>query len=298
MDQIPERADESPISQWKPREYTLHFERVILGISGNRIAIDQPVVMPMSQKYGGGYVVKYIPPQRITHSGTENMQLQSVYASETDEEHANTAIQVGGAENCWIRNITSRYFSYSLASISGSAKYISVLSCRCLDPKSIVTGMRRYSFSVNGQMILVAFCESRNGRHDYVTGPRVAGPNVFTHCTSTKATADIGPHQRWAMGILYDKIKTDSSINVQDRGNYGSGHGWAGTTHVLWNCTAKNLINESPPVTGNNYCIGCRSKRKRSPVEARIWDGFDEEELEIDSLYKAQRDEAKKKRKR
>ena len=72
--------------------------------------------------------------------------------------------------------------------------------------------------------------------HDYVTGAQVCGPNVFYNCTASQTFADIGPHHRWSVGTLYDNIVTDGEINVQDRGQMGSGHGWAGVTQVLWNC--------------------------------------------------------------
>ena len=61
-------------------------------------------------------------------------------------------------------------------------------------------------------------CQSTEGRHDYVTGARVCGPNVFYNCTAFQTYADIGPHHRWAVGTLYDNIITDGEINVQDRG--------------------------------------------------------------------------------
>ena len=41
--------------------------------------------------------------------------------------------------------------------------------------------------------MLVTHCSARKGRHDYVTGSKVAGPNVLHASSSTKAHADIGP---------------------------------------------------------------------------------------------------------
>ena len=76
-------------------------------------------------------------------------------------------------------------------------------------------------------------CQTTEGRHDYVTGAKAGGPNVFYNSTAKKTHADIGPHQRWAMGTLYDNIVIDGAINVQGRGNAGSGHGWAGVNHVV-----------------------------------------------------------------
>lgn len=110
------------------------------------------------------------------------------------------------------------------------------MNCRNFEPKAVITGGLRYSFNNIGQQNLFMNCQSTEGRHDYVTGSQVCGPNVFYNCTASQTYSDIGPHHRWASGTLYDNIITDGSINVQDRGQMGSGHGWAGVTQVLWNC--------------------------------------------------------------
>ncbi len=292
MDQLPPKSDGTPSTQWTPEKYTFRFERVIEKISGNTITIDQPVVMAMEDKYGGGYVYKYTYAKRISHCGVEDILMKSDYTSETDEDHGWRAIYIRNVENGWVRNVTSKYFGYALVEIKGYSSYISILDCTCLDPKSKITGGRRYSFSVNGQMCLVANCTARNGRHDFVAGVGVAGPNVFTRCKATKTHADIGPHHRWVMGALYDVIETDGDINVQDRGNSGTGHGWAGVNHVLWNCEARKICVQSPWVSGKNYSIGCRGQKTSGRLSGRpdgVWEGKGETNLAIESLYEAQK---------
>lgn len=53
------------------------------------------------------------------------------------------------------------------------------------------------------------------------------GPNVFVDSTGVDGNNDTGPHERWAMGVLYDNI-TCNTINVRQRSWMGSGQGWAG----------------------------------------------------------------------
>ena len=224
--------------QWKAKEYDLKFERIITKIEGNKIFIDQPVVMAIDKTYGGGSVYK-ITDFRIRENGIENILFKSDYTSETDEDHGWYAIQFQNCEDGWARNVTSEYFGNGCVSISGGSKYITVTDSGCLEAKSVITGGRRYSFNIGGQMCLVMNCESTDARHDFVTGSRVCGPNVFYNCKASNTHADIGPHHRWCVGTLYDNITTDGEINVQDRGNWGSGHGWAGANQVLWNCKVK-----------------------------------------------------------
>src|SRR5690606_15615669 len=103
--------------------------------------------------------------------------------------------------------------------------------------------------------------------------------------------ADIGPHHRWAVGTLYDNITTDGEINVQDRGNWGTGHGWAGVAQVAWNCEAARATVQSPWVTGKNYSIGLKGTKGKGRLSARPdgeWEGLNQSGLEPGSLYMAQ----------
>ena len=288
MDRIEERPG---TKQWQPKEYNVSFERVITKVEGKKIFVDQPIVMPLEEKYGGAELVKYEFKGRINNVGIEHLYCESEYANDTAENHSWDAVNFEKIENGWIRNVTSKYFGYSCVNLEYNAKYISVIDCHSLDLKSQITGGRRYSFNNNGQMNLVMNCSANEGRHDYVTGARVRGPNVFFNCTATNTHSDIGPHHRWAMGTLYDNIVTDGEINVQDRGNWGSGHGWAGVTQVLWNCKVKNATVQNPWVNGNNYAVGVHGKKTEGRLRGRpdgLWEGQNQGGLEPASLFEAQ----------
>ncbi len=253
MDRIAERPG---TKQWEAKSYNLQFERTITKIKGNKIFIDQPIVMPLEKKYGGAEVYKFTFKGRVEEVGVENMAFESEYASDTDEEHSWRAVEFNKIDNGWVKGVTSKYFASSCVNLAGYARYITVTDSKCMDAKSVITGGRRYSFNVGGSFNLVKNCETTDGRHDYVSGAKTLGPNVFYNCKSSKTHADIGPHHRWSAGTLYDNIVTDGDINVQDRGNYGSGHGWVGTTQVIWNCTVSKAAVQSPWISGKNYCIG------------------------------------------
>jgi len=288
MDQIEDRGG---TKQWEAKEYNLQFERVITNIEGNKIFIDNPIVMAMETKYGGGEIYKYSFDGRISHVGIENLYCESEFESDTAENHAWNAITFNRIEQGWIRNVTAKYFGFSCVNLESLAKNISVLNSNCFDHKSVITGSRRYSFSNNGQLNLFMDCKATDGRHDYVTGARTNGPNVFYNCTATKTHADIGPHHRWSSGTLYDNITTDGEINIQDRGNWGSGHGWSGVTQVVWNCTVKRAAIQSPWVNGKNYCIGMKGEKYDGRLKERPdaeWEGQNKDGLQPVSLYMTQ----------
>ncbi|MFL9485304.1 hypothetical protein ACI6Q2_21155 [Chitinophagaceae bacterium LWZ2-11] len=283
--------------QWEPKEYNFRFERIITKIEGNTIFIDNPIVMSMETKYGGGEIYKYTFNGRLTEVGIEDLYCESEYANDTDEDHGWDAVLFNKIRNGWVRNVTSRYFGYSCVNLNDYAANISVLNCNCLDAKSQITGGRRYSFNNTGQLNLFMDCNATEGRHDYVTGAHVCGPNVFYNCTAKNTHADIGPHHRWAMGTLYDNITTDGEINIQDRGNWGTGHGWSGVTQILWNCTAKDAAVQNPWVSGKNYNIGFTGAKVTGRLKGRPegeWDQQNKKVLPV-SLYVTQLKERQKK---
>jgi hypothetical protein len=295
MDKIEERDG---TKQWQAKEYDLQFERVVTKTEGNKIFIDNPVMMAMEPKYGGGEVYRYTYDGRISHVGVENIYFESEFESDTAENHAWDAVKYDNIENGWIRNVTAKYFGYSCVNLDNGAKNISVLNSNCFDHKSIITGGRRYSFNNTGQLNLFADCHATDGRHDFVTGARVLGPNVFVNCTAKKTHADIGPHHRWSVGTLYDNIVTDGEINIQDRGNWGSGHGWSGVTQIMWNCTVKRAAVQSPWANGKNYSIGTKGGKYDGRFKGRPdgeWEGQNEKDLNPKSLYYAQLNARRKK---
>lgn len=288
MDQIEERDG---TRQWKASDYNLYFERIVVAVEGNKVYLDNPVVMQMDNKYGGGYLMKYQFSGRIKNCGIENLRMESTFQTATDENHGWNAINFSKVEQAWVQNVVSKYFGYSCVSIDSNSRNISVLNSQCLDAKSQITGGRRYSFNCNGQLNLFKNCYTTEGRHDFVTGSKVLGPNVFTQCKSRNTHADIGPHHRWACGTLFDMIDTDGQINVQDRGKMGSGHGWAGVTQVVWNCSSPKTAVQSPWVSGKNYCIGLIGNKYAGHFNDRPygeWEGLNKPGLQLESLYEAQ----------
>lgn len=289
MDQIPD--PDGTTKQWTPSSYSFYFERMVTKVNGDTLFFRNPVVMAMETNYGGGFVYKGYS-ERIQKVGVEDLCLKSYYKHDTDEDHAWTAVAFNSIEHGWARRITSWYFGYACVSIYGNARLVTVEDSHCRDPKSEISGGRRYSFNISGSLNLIKGCSADKGRHDFATGSRVCGPNVFTNCTATNASTDIGPHHRWAMGTLYEVIETNSTINVQDRANSGSGHGWAGANQVFWNCKAASSACQSPWVSAKNYNFGFIGTKDpgRYKRPDGVWVGHNRPGIFPESLYQAQLD--------
>lgn len=258
------RGPSDEVKNWTAAEYGIRYERVVTGISGSTITLDAPIVSAIDKKYGGGCVYKAETDGRIRNVGIETLRLVSEYkqGDKSDEEHGWDGVRINSLSDGWVRNVTAVHFGYSCVNISSRGKNITVQDCACLDPVSKITGGRRYSFALAGQLCLIQRCYTREGRHDYVMHARVPGPNVFLDCVADNPHSDSGPHHRWSTGTLYDNIAC-GALNVQWRGRSGTGHGWAGANMVFWNCRAASIDCQKPP-TANNYCIGCTGKIRGS----------------------------------
>lgn len=242
---------------WTPSGYNVEYERYITAISGNTITVDAPLVDVIQDKYGGGKIYKPTTITRIHQSGVENLRLESCYAADTDEEHPWDAIRVQYAEDSWVHGVSAQYFAYSCVNVGSFARRITVEDCAYLDPKSIITGGRRYSFNLDSTATRILFqrCYAYDGRHDFVLGSKTRGPNVFIDCYAEHSNADSGPHHRWSTGTLFDNIYSSNSISVENRESSGSGHGWSGAQMVFWNSQTPNQKCDAPK-GAMNFAIG------------------------------------------
>ncbi|KAF9287385.1 hypothetical protein BGZ68_001887 [Mortierella alpina] len=255
---------------WTPKSFTFRFERTIVAIDRAKrtFTIDIPLVMNFDPKY---------PPARIYHLihktplisdvGVENLRLVSEYDSKNpeDEQHGWYGVVVDNAIHGWVAEVTTeRFVSGIFASLW--SRFITIQDCTVLNPISKPSaGGRRYQFNLSGQMGLVKRCRTNHGRHDFVSHGRVCGPNVFVDSKGESANNDSGPHERWAMGVLYDNISSHL-INIRNRSWFGSGQGWAGAFHVFYNCEGQGKGNTFQDAPGTiNWVIGFKGNLAKKP---------------------------------
>lgn len=263
MDRItPRPGDPSSTRQWTP--FNLDFERTITAIDGDLITVDAPIMCAIERRWGGGEVRALDNQERVCESGIENLSgissfdpsVMATWGREreqyfSDEAHARNLVAVDNANDCWVRNVAALRFSYACVDVRRT-RQITVQDCDCREMVSVITGSRRYPYSISGQRTLVERCTGDTGRHDFVVGSRVPGPNVFLDCEAGRSFATSEPHHRWSVGGLYDNVK--ANIAIQDRQYMGTGHGWAGANYVVWNCEG-SLVCQKPP-TADNWAIG------------------------------------------
>lgn len=246
------------VNPWTASGYNIDMDRVITHIEGNRVTVDAPITCAIEQKYAGGTIRKYTWPGRIQNVGVEDIRGVSDYVAADDEDHGWTFIQFNNIEHAWVRRVTSQYFGYACVALYNGTQWATVADCRSLDPISIVTGGRRYAFVMDdNRLCLVQNCYTSQDRHQFVTQSLTTGPNVFVDGISDSAKSDAGPHHRWATAALWDNVTVNgNNLNIQNRGNLGSGHGWAGANCSVWNADADGGYVVQNPPTARNWLIG------------------------------------------
>ena len=271
---------DGPTDPWKPGQEDMDSDRVITAIDPVHylITIDAPLTDALEKQYGGGTIFKYSFSGRIDHVGVENLSGYSDFnagikdkeGNPTDENHAWTFISLAGVENAFVRQITATHFAFSAVDVQKMSKWVTVTDSQSLDPVSLISGGRRDSFELGGQLTLVENCYSLHGRHDFILHSALPGPNVFLNCVADQSYDEAGPHLHWDTGVLYDNVVDHSahdhlhpfggSLEARNRGLVdGSLQGWTGANVVFWNCTADTMDVEQPP-TAQNWAIGCTAQ--------------------------------------
>jgi hypothetical protein len=268
-------GDTGTSSYWAGQSLSIVYNRFITAINGTTITIDAPVFTTLVRSLSQSYLYKTDRSGIVTHLGIENLRIEimnpfnQLPGIDGDERHhAQDAIWLGKIEDAWVRHCTALHFVQSGFKTSIATR-VTIDSCSALDPISVITGERRYNFNtyVASQLILFSNCYARYARHACVSnGTSTVSGIVFYNCTSEYSENSSEGHRLWSQGLLYDNYK-DINTNVAsssyvlglyDRGDYGSGHGWAAVHSVAWNCTTgpSRIIIQKPP-TAQNYAIGC-----------------------------------------
>jgi len=242
-------------------------ERVIEKVSGSEITLSVPLTDSYDSKYTGAVTVQKVNlTGEQSQIGIENFRIVSVAQSVTITQGHNSGIIMGGITDGWIRNV--ELFN-TVNSVSITGKRITVDNLSIMHDVPTLGAAKPADLNGSGSQVLFNKCNITGDNVFYLaTGARVSGPIVLLNCVF-KGGGWIQPHQRWATGLLIDNCQVPGGgIEFMNRGEMGSGHGWAIGWAVAWNCTAKSFLNQQPPGS-QNWIIGCKGdiEHKAMPFE-------------------------------
>jgi regulation of enolase protein 1 (concanavalin A-like superfamily) len=276
---------------WAAGSKDIPYVRKVTSISGSSITFDAPLFNHLNRSLSQARVAVVSGRNLIREAGVENLRVDIETAGGQDENHAWSAIAVSGAEDSWVKNVSTRYFGYAGVKTSGAIR-ITIDTASATNPIGIRTGSRFYNFDVDGysQLVLFTNCVAADGRHNFISNGTMSASGVVWHrCTST-GTNDSEGHRHWSTGMLFDAI-SGSNLNLKlfNRGDWGTQHGWGLAHSTAWNSQATFFIQKPP--TAQNYGIsglGNNSTAYSFPGAMGHVDIRPGQRLVPESLYEAQ----------
>lgn len=223
------------------------MNRVITATTANSITIDAPLTTPLDPAYANAYIVPVTAFNNITNVGVSNIYFESIYASDTDENHVWNAVDFTNVEDGFVSNCTARHFAYALAYVNTSTRKITINRSQVLDSISQLVGGRRYAFVLTGEMGLVTNGITRYTRHAFpINWPAASGPNAFVDGLASDSYNECGSHARWNNGGLWDNISAvRNGPGIQVKLERPSAY------CVAWNCTLNSITFENMPLSPN-----------------------------------------------
>lgn len=250
---------------WIGANTIVNTDRVITAIHGNQITFDVPLTDSFDSQFVTGSVVGYTFPGRISQVGVEHLRMIAPPLNADISLPQFLGVQMKETINSWMSDV---YFQDTQNTVTISNDVKAVTMDQVVVNHTVThTGDRMADFGISGTEIFLNRCSSIGavGEWPMVMQSRVTGPIVLLNFFSTQA-AGIAPHQRWGTGMLADNASLPDApknpnggatgIAYQDRGNHGSGQGWAAGWSVAWNVTTPYFVVQQFP-GGNNWCIGC-----------------------------------------
>jgi hypothetical protein len=233
---------------------SLKTERVVTVVTGNRITLDVPLTDNYDSKFAGpeGFrVVKVTDSGRIDQVGIEHLRIvaPTVRVKLGDPEF--DGIDVAEAQDSWLQDV-SVVDAVNAVKVGKGTRRMTVERVDVLNHVSVLGSALPFQFLVGGTQILFDRCSGSGDRTWYfATDGREQGPNVMLNSTF-KGNGHVQPHQRWSTGLLIDGCSVPGGgIDLMNRGEMGTGHGWTIGWAVVWNCEAKSFVLQQPPGSMN-----------------------------------------------
>jgi hypothetical protein len=265
---------------WNPESYQFCHYRRVARVEGNSLILDVMLPQSFAVEHGGGEVFRVDAGGLATHAGVESLRVVSNYdttvkdeGKDSDFRNFKTGIDVSGTMDSWVRGCTVLHASFAAVRVGDHTLQVTVGDCRSLKPVGPKRGGHRYAFSISGGSLHLFYgCYSEDGRHDFAGGSRNMGPFAFVRCTAVRG-GQTEPHHRWGTGFLYDLVTTrDGVIAAINRGDSGTGHGWAAANTMIWNSDARNIVAFDPETPGeNNFAIGYKGEAKAQHDTQGLW---------------------------
>ena len=246
----------------------LTVRRRIAALSGNRVELEIPLMDSYDATFLGNNVVtvsKVVVSGQLSEIGIEQLRIVAPAQKIKLGEPEFDGLRIEDAVDSWVKSVSFQDMTNAVSIESGTER-VTVANVDVVNRVSIVGAAKPFDFSVNGSQILLDRCTGTGDNTFYfATQGKQQGPVVLLNCKFA-GNGHIQPHQRWSTGLLVDNCEVpDGGIDFMNRGQMGSGHGWAMGWAVAWNNLAKSFAMNQPPGV-MNWVIGNRGQLTNPPM--------------------------------
>jgi hypothetical protein len=244
---------------WMSAGTVIHTDRVVTAVSGDQVTVDLPITDSYDAPFvqPGVTVAPYTFAGRIENVGLESMRVVAPTSTAAINVPMFMLLGMDAVTNAWVKDVAGQDFINGMQ-IGGKAKWVTVEDTSFAHSVA-ANGSQGYpaDFSTDGQGVLFLRCASQ-GDHvfAFVSQSSTPGPNVVLDMKATGNPTNLAPHQRWATGLLLDRITAPTGgIELQNRATAGNGQGWAIGFGVAYNSQLQHMLIEAPPGS-MNWAIG------------------------------------------
>ncbi|HEX9198962.1 MAG TPA: hypothetical protein VF865_05350 [Acidobacteriaceae bacterium] len=232
--------------------------RTVAGRQGNVLTLDVPLTDSYDRAYlrpEGAEVAKVSVAGRIEQDGVESLHIVAPARSVGFSDPLFHAMNLRSLRDGWVRDLLVDDTTEGIDAAADTSR-ITVQNVAFRHTTTITSSAKPADFALRGGQILLLRCYSTGDDEMYViTGARNQGPNVVLDSTF-RGNGHVQPHQRWATGLLVDNTHVPGGgIDLMNRGQMGSGHGWTMGWGVVWNSSAATFLIQNPPGAAN-WSIG------------------------------------------
>jgi hypothetical protein len=228
----------------------LEVRRQVAAVHDNLLTLDVPLMDSYDASFfegGHAELEKIEVTGQIAQVGVENLRFVAPQQTIALGQPEFSGMNIRDAVDSWFRSITFEDTTNGVSVNSGSER-ITFEQCAIEQHTHVTSSAKPADFAISGSQILFDRCTGSGDSTFYiVTQDRGQGPVVVLHCRFT-GNGHMQPHQRWFTGLLVDNCEVPGGgIDMMNRGEMGTGHGWAIGWAVAWNNSAQSFAMNTPP---------------------------------------------------
>jgi hypothetical protein len=256
----------------KPETWVKNNIRVlrrVASVSGNAMRLKVPLTDSFDARFYSARqasVTRVEVTGRIAGVGVENLEIRAPdrsIAYRVDGEF--DGIEMDNVVDSWLRYVALVDTTDSVR-IDQHAERLTIFGVNVQQHSIVTSHAQPFDFRVSGSQILLDRCTGQGDRVTYVgTQSRSEGPVVVLHCRFSGG-GRIEGHQRWSTALLIDGCEVpDGDLDLRNRGEMGTGHGWTLGWSVVWNNKASTITVQNPPGV-LNWSIGDMGNQEDAPM--------------------------------